>query len=223
MMTAISYLFTKQSQNAKTGPLPVVMASASSCPSTCKMLGNGCYAESGPTAIHWRKLPTNDRALDLDGLCRAVKQLPRRQLWRYGTAGDLPSVPAELIQLDQANGGRPVIAYTHRRGADWYALLRTLTMNVNLSADSVDEADELAATGLPVVVVLPSTATAGPYYTPAGRKIAVCPATQTKPDGSPRTTCALCQVCSKPRNGGVIIGFPAHGARKNVVNRRLSS
>lgn len=213
------YLFTEVSSNAKTGPLPVVMAPKATCPSTCKMLDNGCYAQSGPSAIHWGKLATNPRGLDLTDLCGRLRGLPRGQLWRYGTAGDLPPDHASVRQLAAATAARPVIAYTHRRGEDWYQLLRDVAgqMHVNLSADDVHEADVLAETGLSVVVVLRSDQTEGPYYTPAGRKIAVCPAS------AGRTTCARCKVCAKPRPGGVIIGFPSHGARRNVVNRRLLS
>jgi hypothetical protein len=222
------FLFTDVSTNAKTGPLPVVMVSNHTCPSTCKMLGNGCYAESGPTAIHWSKLSSgqNPRALDLDQLTHRIRAMPRGQLWRYGTAGDLPPDHAAVRQLAAATAARPVIAYTHRRGDDWFAMLRSVApqMHVNLSADSVDEADALAETGLSVVVVLRSDQTEGPYFTPAGRKIAVCPATKVNPKtGASLTTCARCKVCSKPRTGGVIIGFPAHGARRKVVDRRLNA
>jgi len=42
-----------------------------------------------------------------------------------------------------------------------------------------------------------------PVRTPAGRRIAICPATYTA------GTCKSCCVCAEPREA--VIGFPAHG------------
>ena len=47
-----------------------------------------------------------------------------------------------------------------------------------------------------------------PRYTPAGRRIAVCPATYTD------ATCRSCCVCAHARDA--VIGFPAHGAWRKV-------
>lgn len=49
-----TYHFTRVSGNAKCGPIPVTTTSADSCPPTCSFKGNGCYAESGPLAMHWK-------------------------------------------------------------------------------------------------------------------------------------------------------------------------
>jgi hypothetical protein len=47
-----------------------------------------------------------------------------------------------------------------------------------------------------------------PWPTPAGRRIAVCPATYSS------ATCKTCGACAKLRGG--VIGFPAHGAWRQV-------
>ena len=47
-----------------------------------------------------------------------------------------------------------------------------------------------------------------PRRTPAGRRIAICPATYTS------ATCKSCGACAEPREA--IIGFPAHGAWRMV-------
>jgi len=47
-----------------------------------------------------------------------------------------------------------------------------------------------------------------PRHTPAGRRIAVCPATYSN------ATCKSCGACAKPREA--VIGFPAHGAWRVV-------
>jgi hypothetical protein len=107
---------------------------------------------------------------------------------------------------------------------------------VNLSADSPAHADRLAELGIaPVVTVLARAyarralrhrfkrrrdewaETIGewrdrtarlPRHTPAGRRIAVCPATYS------HATCKTCGACARVRD--VVIGFPAHGAWRHV-------
>jgi hypothetical protein len=107
---------------------------------------------------------------------------------------------------------------------------------VNLSADNPAQADRLAELGIaPVVTVLTRAyarravrhrfkrrrdewaetisewrdRTASlPRYTPAGSRIAVCPATYSD------ATCKTCGVCARVRDA--VIGFPAHGAWRRV-------
>ena len=107
---------------------------------------------------------------------------------------------------------------------------------VDLSANNPAQADRLAELGIaPVVTVLARAygrqavrhrfkrqrdqwaETIGewrertaslPRYTPAGGRIAICPATYTD------ATCKSCGACSRARDA--VIGFPAHGAWRQV-------
>src|SRR5271165_4743244 len=107
---------------------------------------------------------------------------------------------------------------------------------VNLSADNTAHADRLAELGIaPVVTVLARAyarravrhrfkrrrdewaESVGEWrdrtasllrYTPAGRRIAVCPATYSD------ATCKTCGACARVRDA--VIGFPAHGAWRRV-------
>ena len=107
---------------------------------------------------------------------------------------------------------------------------------VNLSANNPAHADRLAELGIaPVVTVLARAyarkavrhrfkrrrdewaetisewrdRTASlPRYTPAGRRIALCPATYSD------ATCKTCGACARVRDA--VIGFPAHGAWRQV-------
>ena len=107
---------------------------------------------------------------------------------------------------------------------------------INLSADNPAHADRLVELGIaPVATVLARTyarhavrhrfkrrrdewaETIGewrdrtaslPRYTPAGRRIAVCPATYSN------ATCKTCRACARVRDA--VIGFPAHGAWRRV-------
>lgn len=220
------YHLTRVSRNAKTGPLPVVTASKDTCPDTCTLKGAGCYAEHGPIALHWNRV--DREGISFDELLEQIKTLPRKQLWRYGQAGDLPTDPEQAIALAKANRKRAAIVFTHGRNFALYAKLEKLGFHINLSSDNLHQADELAKSGLSVVTVLPSSFQkrddetlsefrhrVGQVYTPAGHRVAICPATYTD------TNCASCGACSKRRPGGTMIGFPAHGTRKRLIDKSL--
>ena len=153
---------------------------------------------------------------------------------------------ALLQQLVAANTGKKAIAFTHKPvfGHDPVAVdnrhLIAAAVEagfmVNLSADNPAHADKLAALGIAPVVTVMARAYARravrhrfkrrrdewaetigewrertaslPRYTPAGRRIAICPATYTD------ATCKSCGACARVRDA--VIGFPAHGAWRQV-------
>lgn len=225
------YAFVAKSSNAKTGPIPVVTVSKDTCPDTCALKGNGCYAEHGPLGLFWNKLSTKG-GLTFDQLLERIKGMPKGQIWRYAQAGDLPNDDKDVIKLAKASVGRPMIVYSHKRKFELFRKLRTYGMHVNLSANDMAEADLLAKEALPVTVVLPSYMGRSKdetlreyrdrldgrlrFTTPGGNRVAICPATYL-----PNTSCSTCQVCAKPRAGGTFIGFPAHGTRKRRIDERL--
>jgi hypothetical protein len=121
--------------------------------------------------------------------------------------------------LVAANTGRRGFTYTHHRDAasiNWIRHANAWGFTVNLSANDLHDADRLAdhAAG-PVVVVLPSTTTQN-TTTPAGRAVVICPATQRDD-----VTCASCQLCQRQR--AAIVGFPAHGTRRRVIDIKLQA
>ena len=205
---------TLKSANAKTGPIPVSTTSALSCSDTCPFKENGCYAESGPLALHWRAVTAGDRGLTWPEFCDEISRLPDGQLWRHNQAGDLPGLgdyinPAAMQLLIDANKGRRGFTYTHKPAtAENLELIRAANaagFTVNLSANNLAHADALAETGAgPVVTVLPTNAPAK-TTTPAGRPVITCPA-QTRDDVS----CADCQLCARA-DRPTIIGFLVHG------------
>lgn len=209
-----------RSGNRKTGPIPVSYTSAQTCPDACPLKSNGCYAEGYPVNQHWGDRKRFD---DWLAFCEQVAALPAGQLWRHNVAGDLPGVgdaldTVALSLLVEANRGRRGFTYTHKplRSSHEKTAVRRATLagfTVNLSADSLTEADELAALG-PTVVTLTSDA---PQVsrTPAGRTVIACPAEQSE-----TLTCEKCKLCSNATRK-VIVGFRAHGSSFQRVNRRL--
>ena len=218
--------------NKKTGPIPVSTTTAITCPATCPFNNkNGCYAETGPLAIHWKKVTDGDRGTNWEEFCLKIKALPIGQLWRHNQAGDLPAMPnGHLIEpfvddLVAANRGKKGFTYTHHiptKGVN-RSIISHANRNgftINLSANNLEQADSFKKLGVaPVVVVLPSTVDGNETKTidtPKGNKVVVCPATYRDD-----VTCATCQLCQKS-DRSAIVGFPAHGTRKNTANRVIA-
>lgn len=220
LKTGMTVHITMKSANVKTGPIPVSTSSADTCPGSCPFKKQGCYADSGPLALHWAKVTAGDRGMQWSEFCDVIAALPAGQLWRMNQAGDLPGIgetvdPVALGQLVAANAGRRGFTYTHKHSSEalhWVRHANDWGFTVNLSANDLQHADQLADTGAgPVVVVLPIDAPAQ-TVTPAGRKVITCPATYRDD-----VSCATCQLCQRQRE--TIIGFPAHGTGKAKVER----
>jgi hypothetical protein len=247
----VKALFTQVSGNAKTGPIPVTITDKASCWTGCALYGRGCYAFYGALGHFWAGVSEGTRGGSWDELCAKIAALPKRTLWRYAQAGDLPgaddAIDEKLLwQLVIANRGKRVIAFTHKpvlqdtpvatRNRYLIAAANTVGFTINLSANNPAEVDALADLRVaPVVTIVAHDyarrATrrraksrpddwaetiaewrdriAGlPQHTPAGRRIAICPATYTN------ATCKSCGACADPRE--TVIGFPAHGAWRMV-------
>lgn len=231
-----------KSGNRKVGPIPVSTTEAGSCPSSCPLMsplgaGNAkdgdCYAAFGPLGMHWRKIGEGGRGDRWTLFCNAVKRFAVGQLWRHNQAGDLPKggttesgvdlIDAEKsFQLSHASKHTRGWTYTHYDMSS--AINRSVVkemndvggMTVNLSADSMAEADEYVELGIgPVCVTLPSDAPHRGNKTPAGLPIVTCPA-QTNDEMS-CDRCKLCQV----RDRKSIVGFLAHGTAGKRLSQKL--
>ena len=220
----MNFHLTLKSLNVKTGPIPVSTSSAATCPPSCPFNNSqGCYAGSGPLALHWAKVTTGERGNQFAEFLDKIQALPLGQLWRHNQAGDLPGNGIEidgaaLGDLVKVNKGKKGFTYTHydssiSNNAKYIKGANDYGFTVNLSANTPAHADELSALNIgPVVTVLPGDQVEN-SYTPAGRKIVVCPATIK--DGVSCATCKLCAVSNRE----VIIGFPVHGTQKKRAAR----
>ena len=213
---------TLKSANVKTGPIPVSITGADSCPDSCPFSGGGCYAKGGPLAIHWRKVSTGERGLPWGDFLNAIKSLSAGQLWRHNAAGDLLGAgesidPVALGELVAANHGKRGFTYTHKTNhADnfqWIRAANNWGFTVNLSANDLTHADSLVDKNAgPVVTVLPID---GPtkQTTPKGRTVITCPATYRE-----NVNCETCKLCAVS-DRQTIIGFPAHGNARAKVQK----
>jgi hypothetical protein len=220
---------TKKSSNPKTGPIPVSMSDASTCPATCPFKGKACYGAFGPLSWQWKKVK-GSWAQFIFG----VLSLPAGTFWRHNQVGDLPGVSngidvAKLRQLVVANTDKQGFTYTHKPVIDGQAPERVVVKNrqaiaeanrggftVNLSANNLNEVDSLVELGIgPVVTALPEKQLAN-VATPKGRRVVVCPAAFRA------IQCVNCRLCQKA-NRSVVVGFPAHGTFKKLASGIASS
>lgn len=247
---ALAVQWTPKSRNGKVGAMPVSTTSAITCPDACPLKEAGCYAKYGPLGMLWSALSgaipgetfkragQTVRSYTWTQFCSAVSSLALGTIWRHNQAGDLPgendAIDAEALRdLVAANSGRRGFTYTHKpitgpHGAANAAAIADANargFTINLSADNLAEADQLANADIgPVVVVLPedkarkakqgvwleseaeykARANIAAIRTPEARRVVVCPATYRDD-----IACIDCQLCQRQRTS--VVGFPAHG------------
>jgi hypothetical protein len=215
---AQTYHLSPQSSNKKTGMgVAVSTTSKDSCPDSCPLKNNGCYASQGPLNIHWTKISSGQRGTDWKGFIEQVEKLPNGWKFRYAQAGDLPGkneyIDGEkLFELAQTIQKKQLKAwaYSHKTlnksNVNKIKKANQMGFCINASADNLMEADDAISKGLPTVVVLPSDAP-DVTSTVKGHKVIVCPS-QTKQG----KTCSDCMLCAKS-DRKFIIGFKAHGVQ----------
>ena len=212
--------FTRKSGNRKTGPIPTTMSDRSTCPNTCPLKKNGCYADNHFVVGLWDRTATEGKPAS--ELFKRVAALPVGQLWRHNVAGDLPHKRHKidnifLADLIKANHGKRGFTYTHHNlslhhNRQSVKVANQAGFTINLSADNLEHADKLAELDIaPIVTLLPKTQTTN-LKTPAGRLVVVCPAATSE-----TVTCATCKLCARP-DRRAIIGFPAHGTKNRIVS-----
>jgi hypothetical protein len=220
--TTPQILFTAVSGNSKTGPIPTTMSKQETCPDSCALKNNGCYAKNGPTRLHWDRLDRGDTGIAWDKFIGEVKRIWKGSLWRHNVAGDLAGEGdqidvAKLRQLTAANRGKKGFSYSHKpvifgefavANRQAIAEANQKGFTINLSGNNLHHADTLASLGIgPVVAVVPGNQKKN-TVTPAGRRVVICPAT-VKDD----VTCARCGICANAKRA-YIVGFPVHGIQK---------
>ena len=106
---------------------------------------------TGPLKLHWDKVTNGERGSDLDEALKPIRKLNRGALWRYGQAGDLPGegdrIDREsMLKIAKASRGKRAILFTHKptteENLDILREVKALGLNVNLSADTLHQADD---------------------------------------------------------------------------------
>jgi hypothetical protein len=203
----------------RSGPMPVSFTDMASCPDACAFRDRGCFAEYGGLYYRWRNL-TEEQGRSWTDFCADVHALPAGTFWQHNIAGDLPGRGDDLdvkalALLVRANAGRRGFTFTAkplRTPAERKAVseANAAGFTINLSAHSLEHADELAELGIgPVAVVLPHKSVPD-TRTPAGREIFVCLQES-------RLSCEECRLCAQA-DRSVLIGFRATGSARGLVS-----
>jgi len=222
------FRLTMRSTTKKLGPIPSSISSSDTCPE-CALAGAGCYAENHPLKGRWDETDRGEHATGARDFLRKIRDLFPTQLWRWAMAGDLPhengDIDASFLEaLVKANQGRRGFGYTHHHVVHHpgnRALIAAANkggFTLNLSANTLEEADRLAGLAIGPVVVIQAHPEGERHRetTPGGRLVETCPATY-----KPMVTCEKCELCQRgDRN--IIVGFPAHGNRRKTVHRLAS-
>lgn len=216
----------KLTTSPSTHPVSVTRSSQASCPTSCPFLGNGCYAESGPSGFHTRRLSPASSRLIAEEEARNIATLwPRdgRPL-RLHEVGDCPTtldakIVSRAVRKAQSQGAGPAWAYTHA----WASVPRSAWGPVSVlgSIESSRSARDAYKRGYAPALVTPSFSEGSKALKKDGFRGIPCPAqTGTAPD------CASCRLCFRSdlllRTRGVIM-FEPHGAGAGKVRATLRS
>ena len=228
-LTSARFHLSRVSGNKKTGFMPVTTTSRNTCHG-CPFDGNGCYAQSGPLALHWRKVSDGSRGVDWRQHLADLASLPTGSPLRLNQAGDLPNTMGRISRrylkalADVVKRrGLKAWTYTHHDPASGEnaALIRAAQssgLTVNVSTETESAADRAVSAGLPAVLAVPSTETRNTWHTPAGNVVLVCPAQRRE------TSCSDCMLCHQAGRGRrVIVAFVAHGTGKRKADAVIQS
>jgi hypothetical protein len=207
------YNLVPKTKNAKTGPRAALYTSRNTCPETCPLKGNGCYAESGPIALAWNKC-----RMTLAEVIAGIQKLPYGSRLRLFPAGDMPgegmaidTFAMQEILLTCMERGLTVWGYTHK-DTDIEFLLwanRLPGITISVSCSTQEECDIYRSLDLPTTVPVANLEA----IEQLNKRFIPCQHSITQ---KPCTTCNLCM--SKHLK---TICFPVHGAGKNKAGQAL--
>ena len=190
-----------------------------SCPSDCKLLDAGCYAQVANVGLHQRRAGVSR----FDPVAWAAT-LPKGSLIRWNVSGDVvgPDGEAYRAAMLETHTKRPDLigwTYTHAwRRPDVAAWARTLPVNLRCvaSLDDVSDRARAHALGFETVAHVVSTEDGKSYSDSEARDARrlgslACPAQRVD------IGCADCLACMRPGS----VAFAAHGSGRLKVRDAL--
>lgn len=206
--------------NSKTGAMLLVRSPRSTCPDSCGLKGNGCYAENAPTVWHW--VDQDEKGVDFATVLYSIRTLPKKSLWRLFEAGDFEGdgefiSATQVVALLAANQGKRGFGYTHYPvfpNLEVLQLMNASGLTINVSADTIEQAVVYRSLGLPTTLLVSENYPKDTVVN--GMRIVVCPnQSVVKPNGK-KPQCLDCQLC-QIADRDYIIGFRAHGTKKRKI------
>ena len=217
------------SKNSKVGDVAATYAPiAQTCPVSCPLRNNGCYAQSGNVGFKVRRTEeysegmNGDTVATLEGdeIADMASHAPAGHAMRIHVSGDATS---DYRAQQMARGARvwagPIWSYTHA----WDEVTRESWGRVSVlaSCETLSQVILAAAKGYAAALVVASHPENGrAFTTPLGVKVIPCPS-QTR--GVACTDCRLCWNDKLLLAQGACISFSAHGATKKRTLKVLQT
>jgi len=211
-----------KSSNSKLGNVSATYASIdSSCPNSCSLKDNGCYAQLSFVGIHTAKL--NAAKLDSKTVARqeaalikkAIKEEKNLRPLRLHVAGDCRTVfAANTISAAVKDWIQPVWTYTHA----WKDIPRSAWGNKISVLASVEKIQDIKSSfrkGYAPAIILSKFPNGKKAFKLDQYKIIPCP-NQTHEN----IDCEKCKLCwndKKLKRMKSVIAFEAHGTKKNSL------
>lgn len=206
----------------------------SSCPLTCSLKDNGCYAQNSYTGITVKRLDKEANGYSVLQIAKAEAfaidnsynggQVPAGRDLRLHVSGDCRTISGARIvnaavKRWKNRGGGNVFNYTH----SWKNVPRKEWKDVSIlaSVSDIKEVDFARKQGYaPAIVVSEFDGPKAFFIKNCDTRWVPCPA-QTKPE---QVSCSSCKLCMKSDylfKNNIGIAFAAHGVKKNDIKRRL--
>ncbi len=209
------------SKNVKVGDVAATYAPISqTCPTSCPLRDNGCYAQSGNVGFKVRRTEeysaglNGDTVATLEGdeIADMATHAPEGHALRIHVSGDATSdYRAKQMARGASVWNGPVWSYTHA----WREVSRASWGRVSIlaSCESLLDVANAATRGFAAALVVASHPADGRAYRDpsTGVKVIPCPS-QTR--DAKCTDCRLCWNDSMLKAQGACIAFAAHGATK---------
>lgn len=204
------------SANKKTGYVAATYASQSSCPSSCPLFKQGCYAETGHVGIQTHRL---NKSLIIDQTeiaqieAKGIRSLKGGIPLRVHVVGDCATnESASIVSQAMIEYKGNAWTYTHAwRDVDHSSWNGAAVL---ASCESTEDVKAASAKGYATALIVDKHDSDNAYIRD-GIKIIPCPE-QTK-----GVQCNSCKLCFKPQNLKGTIGFAAHGIQVKKVKAAL--
>ena len=229
-----SVTFVNKSSNKKVGNIAVTYAPINpTCPDTCELKNNGCYAELSFVGMINKRLekdvknstPTEIAKMEAELIDNSFKgsTIPSRRPLRLHVSGDTKTrsgaryLSAAAKRWLSRQGG-PVFTYTHA----WKVVPRKSWSNVSIlaSVDSIKDANKAFKEGYaPAIVVTEFPKNKAFQLKGSKIKFLPCPA-QLKED----INCEKCKLCMKAdwlHENKMGIAFAIHSNRKEKMKLKI--
>lgn len=202
-----------------------------SCPKSCPLMGEGCYAQLGNVGIHTHRLDEEAEGMTALDAARSEAsvidssykggEVPSGRPLRLHVAGDSRTLAGTRIINNAVSrwkkrGGGDCWSYTHV----WKTIPRSTWSNVSILASVTDTSEVEAAYQqgyAPAIVVAEHLSDKAYQLEGSDVKWIPCPA-QTRDVGC--SDCKLCFNADRLHRDNFGIAFAVHGVRKETVKKR---